>query len=389
MKAYGSGSTNPSVASKIIRRLFVTNLPKDYQDVALKDFLTDTINKCVDQEIAQPPITSLIAFKEQGYAVIELQTPEMATACLAMDGIPFEGSSIGVVRPTDFNPDDVPAPVGRPPRLHMEKVGYKAKIGSSAIAEAMSTAAGSDAKCKIFIGDIPAGIEEEQLQLLFSPFGTVKSLTISRDPETHESKGFGYVIYDNADIVPVVCEKLNGIKVCDQSLVVRPAAVKQGPTVVLTGDQAVELDPQIAVQATMDLPDLKTPFINESNKAREAAAKLLKQAGLSTGGQIQKSPPSRIIVLKNMVTRDDLENVEDYLDIKSDIETECSRFGQVLSVVIPRGEDPGVGNVIVEYPSIQQAAGAVVALIGRRFNKHIIRAAFMSETAYANKQYNV
>lgn len=48
-----------------------------------------------------------------------------------------------------------------------------------------------------------------------------------------------------------------------------------------------------------------------------------------------------------------------------------------------------MGNVIVEYPSIQQAAGAVVALIGRRFNKHIIRAAFMSETAYANKQYNV
>ena len=81
--------------------------------------------------------------------------------------------------------------------------------------------------------------------------------------------------------------------------------------------------------------------------------------------------------------------MEDYLDIKSDIETECSRFGQVLSVVIPRGEDPGVGNGIVEYPSIQQAAGAVVALIGRRFNKHIIRAAFMSETAYANKQYNV
>ena len=102
MKAYGPGSANPSVTSKIIRRLFVTNLPKDYQDVvgilsrahgkALKDFLTDTINKCVDQEIAQPPITSLIAFKEQGYAVIELQTPEMATACLAMDGIPFESS---------------------------------------------------------------------------------------------------------------------------------------------------------------------------------------------------------------------------------------------------------------------------------------------------------
>ena len=77
------------------------------------------------------------------------------------------------------------------------------------------------------------------------------------------------------------------------------------------------------------------------------------------------------------------------MDIKSDIETECSRLGQVLSVVIPRGEDIGVGNVIVEYPSIHQAAGAVVALIGRRFNGRIVRAAFMSETAFANKQYNV
>lgn len=77
------------------------------------------------------------------------------------------------------------------------------------------------------------------------------------------------------------------------------------------------------------------------------------------------------------------------MDIKADIETECSRFGQVLSMVIPRGESPGVGNVIVEYPSIQQAASAAVSLIGRRFNNHIVRASFMSETAFVSKQYNV
>ena len=182
---------------------------------------------------------------------------------------------------------------------------------------------------------------------------------------------------------------VNGMKVCDQSIVVRPVTVKQAPTVVLTGDDTVELDPSIVAQASMDLPDLKVPFIEESDKARETAAKLLRQAGINTGGQIQKSPPSRIIVLKNMVTKEDLENPEDYLDIKADIETECSRFGQVLSLVIPRGESPGVGNVIVEYPNIQQAASAAVSLIGRRFNKRIIRATFMSETSYANKHYNI
>lgn len=50
----------------------------------------------MDQEIAQPPITSLIPFKEQGYAIIELQTPEMATACLAMDGLPYEYGCAGL-----------------------------------------------------------------------------------------------------------------------------------------------------------------------------------------------------------------------------------------------------------------------------------------------------
>ena len=345
------------------------------------------INKCVDQEIPQPPITSLIAFKEQGYAIIELQTPELATACLAMDGIPYEGISIGVVRPTNFNPEDVPSPKGRPPRLHLEKVGYTPKLGARAIADAMASS--SNDNCKVFVGEIPIGVTEEQITPIFSSFGEVKSVTISRDPETNESRGFGYVVFASPDIVPVVCKMVNGMKVCDQSIVVRPVTVKQAPTVVLTGDDTVELDPSIVAQASMDLPDLKVPFIEESDKARETAATLLRQAGINTGGQIQKSPPSRIIVLKNMVTKEDLENPEDYLHIKADIETECSRFGQVLSLVIPRGESPGVGNVIVEYPNIQQAASAAVSLIGRRFNKRIIRATFMSETSYANKHYNI
>ena len=316
ISSFAKSLATPSNQSKTVRRLFVTNLPAEYEDMVvvccrchaqkLKDFLTDVINKCVDQEIAQPPITSLVAFKDKYYAVVEFQTPELATACLAMDGIPYEGVSIGVVRPPGFNPDDVPAPVGRPPRLHLEKVGYTPKMGSRAIAEAVA-ASSTDADCKIFVGNIPEGLEEEQLKPLFTPFGEVKSITISRDPNTNESRGFGYVVYASPDIVMTVCKQMNGIKVCDQSLDVRPANVKRASTVVLDGDEAVELDPSIVAQATLDLPDLKKPFIAESDKARSAAAKLLKQAGLSTGGQIQKSPPSRILVLKNMVTKEDLE----------------------------------------------------------------------------------
>ena len=189
----------------------------------------------------------------------------------------------------------------------MEKVGYKSKLGQTAISQAISNSVNADADCRVFVGEIPLELDESQLTLVFNPFGTVKSCTITRDAVTQESKGFGYVVFENPDVVPVVCEKLNGIKVLDHSLVIRPATVKKLQTVVMTGDKAVELDPTLVAQSKFELPDLKTPFIDESNKAREAAAMLLKQAGLRTGGQIQKSPPSRILVLKNMVTRDDLE----------------------------------------------------------------------------------
>lgn len=248
----------------------------------------------------------MIAFKDQGNALIELQTPEMATACLAMDGIPYEGVSIGVARPPGFDANLVPLPEGRPPRLHMEKVGYTAKLGARDIAVAM-TAPSSDNESKIFVGNLATVITEEQLQALFSPFGEIKSVVISRDAESNESKGFGYIVFASADIVSGVCEKLNGTVICDQAIVVRPAAVKQMPSIIVDDGEAMQIDRSVAAGVNFEMPNLKGSFIAEGEKARKDAAKLLKQAGISTGGAIKKSPPSRIIVLKNMVTKEDLE----------------------------------------------------------------------------------
>ena len=237
--------------------------------------------------------------------MIELQSPEMATACLAMDGIPYEGVSIGVIRPTEFNPNDVPLPIGRPPRLHMEKVGYTPKLGAHEIATVQAQS--DENERKIFVGNLASIITEELLKSLFSPFGTIQSVTISKDPQTNESKGFGYVVFSAGVQIKEVCEKMNGVSICDQAMIVRPAVVKQIQTVVVDGNEEVQLDKALAVETAMDLPNLKGSFIAESNEARAAAAKLLKQAGISTGGHIQKSLPSRIIVLKNMVTKEDLE----------------------------------------------------------------------------------
>jgi hypothetical protein len=55
---------------------------------------------------------------------------------------------------------------------------------------------------------------------------------------------------------------------------------------------------------------------------------------------------TRVIVLTNMVTADELSDDAEYEDIVADVREECARFGTVNSVVIPR-DGPGLGKVSV------------------------------------------
>ena len=59
--------------------------------------------------------------------------------------------------------------------------------------------------------------------------------------------------------------------------------------------------------------------------------------------------PTEILCLMNMVTPDELVDDEEYEDIQEDIRQECSKYGRVRSLEIPRPIDgvevPGLGKV--------------------------------------------
>lgn len=75
----------------------------------------------------------------------------------------------------------------------------------------------------------------------------------------------------------------------------------------------------------------------------------LQVPGLPANSQSQSQPPSEVLCLMNMVSEDDLMDDEDYEDILDDIRLECSKYGFVKSIDIPRpikGVDvPGIGKV--------------------------------------------
>jgi RNA recognition motif-containing protein len=50
---------------------------------------------------------------------------------------------------------------------------------------------------KIYVGNLPFSATEQELNDLFSPFGTVASVAIINDRDTGRSRGFGFVEMDD------------------------------------------------------------------------------------------------------------------------------------------------------------------------------------------------
>ncbi|MEA2624446.1 MAG: hypothetical protein QOD06_491 [Candidatus Binatota bacterium] len=46
---------------------------------------------------------------------------------------------------------------------------------------------------RIYVGNLPYGTTEQQLEGLFGPYGAIRSVTIIKDRSTAQSKGFGFV----------------------------------------------------------------------------------------------------------------------------------------------------------------------------------------------------
>ncbi len=76
---------------------------------------------------------------------------------------------------------------------------------------------------KIYVGNLPFTATSENLNELFSKFGTVDSAKIVMDRDTGRSKGFGFVEMSSGDEAAAAIEKLNGSDMGGRSLVVNEA----------------------------------------------------------------------------------------------------------------------------------------------------------------------
>ncbi|KAM9385384.1 serine/threonine-protein kinase Kist isoform 2-T2 [Pholidichthys leucotaenia] len=91
--------------------------------------------------------------------------------------------------------------------------------------------------------------------------------------------------------------------------------------------------------------------------------------------------PSPVLRLLNLIDDSHLHNEDEYEDILEDMKEECQKYGSVVSLLIPK-ENPGKGQVFVEYANASDSKEAQRLLTGRTFDGKFVVATFYPLSAY-------
>ncbi|KAG2461458.1 UHMK1 kinase, partial [Polypterus senegalus] len=85
--------------------------------------------------------------------------------------------------------------------------------------------------------------------------------------------------------------------------------------------------------------------------------------------------------LLNVIDERHLQTEEEYEDVVEDMKEECKKYGVVVSLLVPK-ENPGKGQVFVEYASAGNSKEAQKMLTGRTFDGKFVVATFYPLSAY-------
>ncbi|KAF5782967.1 putative U2 snRNP auxilliary factor, large subunit, splicing factor, RNA-binding domain superfamily [Helianthus annuus] len=349
-------------ATRHARRVYVGGLPPLANEQTIATFFSH-IMTAIGGNSAGPgdAVVNVYINHEKKFAFVEMRTVEEASNAMALDGIIFEGVSVRVRRPTDYNPS-LAATLGpsQPnPNLNLAAAGLTpGGIG------------GAEGPDRIFVGGLPYYFTEVQIRELLESFGPLRGFDLVKDRDTGNSKGYGFCVYEDQAATDVACAALNGLKMGDKTLTVRRATI--------SGQMKSEQETMLA-QAQQHI----------------AMQKMALQVGGFNLPGMPRGPdevPTKILCLTEVISADELMDDGEYEEILEDMREEGRKFGDLTNVVIPR-PDPngeqvdGLGKVFLEYGDPSDCAKAKDSLGGRKFGGNVVTAVYYPEDKYFQGEY--
>lgn len=79
---------------------------------------------------------------------------------------------------------------------------------------------------KLYVGNLSKNVTEEELKGIFTSYGSLTSAVIIKDRMSQDSKGFGFVEFQNTEDATKAMNELNSKEIKGRSIVVNEARPK-------------------------------------------------------------------------------------------------------------------------------------------------------------------
>ncbi|KAG5960741.1 hypothetical protein E4U56_004207 [Claviceps arundinis] len=323
--------------SRQSKRLIVSNMPSGSSEETVMSFFNLQLNGLNVIESSDP--CTLCQFSaDRSFAVLEFRNSNDATVALAMDGITMEaddamngtdGEQLGLAirRPKDYVMPAIP-----------DDLTFDPDVVSNIVPDTVH---------KLSITNIPSFLTEDQIIELLAAFGKPKAFVLVKDRSTEESRGIAFAEYQEPGSAnEPALNALNGMDVGGKKLTVKKASI--GSTQVANFDVGITAISGLASQMS---------------------------------GVVEKG---RVLQLLNMVTPEELLDNEEYEEICDDVRDECSKYGTISEVKIPRPiggsrQAAGVGKIFVKFDTPDSCYKALTALAGRKFADRTVVTTYFPE----------
>lgn len=114
MKTYAVGAVNVAQQTRHARRIYVGGIPPNFIDEdGLRAFLNSVVAQGLSEENDHSYVLSVYINHKKCFAFVELKSIELATACLALDGIMLKNVALRILRANEYKPELVPAAMNR------------------------------------------------------------------------------------------------------------------------------------------------------------------------------------------------------------------------------------------------------------------------------------
>ncbi|EOX92356.1 Splicing factor isoform 2 [Theobroma cacao] len=264
---------------------------------------------------------------------------------------------------------------------------------------------------KLYVGNLHFNMTEMQLRQIFEPFGPVELVQLPLDLETGQCKGFGFVQFAQLEHAKAAQSALNGkLEIAGRTIKVSSVTDHVGTQDTAAksadfdddegGGLALNAQSRALLMQKLDRSGIATsitgslgvPLLNGSAPNLQAVTLPVNgQAAypapivppiMSTTAVDPTGQPSECLLLKNMFDPATEMEPDFDLEIKEDVEEECSKYGRVKHIHVDKNS---AGCVYLRFDSAEAAGKAQRAMHMRWFAGRSISALFMATTRVRSK----